>query len=297
MQRLWNWLLPNKSLRHRFLDVFTEFVDKVTIENDLGHATIKKHQAIYNNVSLFLLAKNLTSCNLNAITPALMEDLKLWLHSTLITCSHTHASRHIEMCKRVLRYSVLMGYSQYSLIEPLKTKRDLTKEVIHLEEHELNKMIRRSFKSDMYNVVTDLYLFQCFTGLSYGDLWSWEIIKDGRFTFITSKRRKTGKTYCSQYTPQAEVILRRYDGNLPRITNQYYNRVLKEISALLNINKALTTHTARKTFATVKNNEGFTLETIADMMGNTPDVARKHYIKGSRERMKGELTRLAIVHN
>jgi integrase/recombinase XerD len=293
MKRLLFWLRPKEKPKHLFLDVFREFLDKLAVENDLNPDTLKKHQGIYNNVSLFLLSKNHASCNLQAIKPALMEDLRLWLHTNLITCTHSHSSRHLEMCKRVLRYSVLMGYTEHSPIEPLKTKRDQTKEVIHLEEHELNKMIRRAFASDMYNIVADLYLFQCFTGLSYGDLWSWEIIQDGRFKFITSKRKKTGKGYCSEYTPQAEVILRRYNGQLPKITNQQYNRVLKEIAVLLNIKKNLTTHTARKTFATVKNNEGFTLETIADMMGNTPDVARKHYIKGSRERLKLEIARLA----
>lgn len=293
MKKFFNWFRPRLAPQHLFLDVFREFLDKLSVENDLNPDTTKKHQGLYNNVSLFLLSKNHTSCNLQAIKPALMEDLKLWLHTNLVTCTHTHSARHIEMCKRVLRYSVIMGYTEHSPIEPLKTKRDTLKEVIHLELPEINKMIRRAFASDMYNVVADLYLFQCFTGLSYGDLWSWEIIQDGRFKFITSKRRKTGKTYCSEYTPQAEVILRRYTGNLPKITNQQYNRVLKEIAVLLNIRKNLTTHTARKTFATIKNNEGFTLETIADMMGNTPDVARKHYIAGSRERIKGELERLS----
>lgn len=293
MKRLLFWRRPKPApLQPLFLDVFREFLDKTAVENDLSPDTIKKHQGLFDNIHLFLYTKNLKDCRLSDIKIPLMEELKMWLHTRLTSCTVTHSARHIEMCKRVLRYAVIMEYIEYSPLQALKTKRDRTKEVIHLEPHELVKMMGRSFTSEAYNIVTDLYLFQCFTGLSYGDLWSWHLVRDGKFCFITSERVKTGKTYCTIYTPQAEAILNRYNGSLPKITNQQYNRVLKEVAVLLNINKNLTTHTARKTFATIKNNEGFTLETIADMMGNTPDVARKHYIKGSRERIKNELRRL-----
>lgn len=286
-------LFRKQKPQHQFLEVAREFIDKNALENHLSPDTVNKHEAIYSNISLFLLSKSMHSCHLSAITIPLMEELRYYLHKNLTTCSASHCSRHVEFCKRVLKYSAVMGYIEFSPIEPMKTRRDQTKEVVHLEPAEITKMIRRSFSSDAYNIVTDLYLFQCFTGLSYGDLWTWEIVKDGRMTFITSKRKKTSKTYCAQYTPEVEFILRRYDGRLPKITNQQYNRVLKEIAMHLNIDKHLTTHTARKTFATLKNNQGFSLETIADMMGNTPEVARKHYIKGSRERIKNEIDRLS----
>lgn len=292
MKRLLALFRRKADKQYKFTDVVKEFIDKTTTEQNLTEATIGKYQCLYNNVSLFLHSVRMQDCYLPEIKVRVMEDFRFWLHKNLKTCTVSHCSRHIEFCKRVMKYAVLMEYIEHSPIEPLETKRDPDKEVIHLEQMELTKMLKANFKNDIYNMVTDLYLFQCFTGLSYGDLWSYEILQDGKFTWITDKRNKTGKTYCVEYTPLARSISDKYNGQLPRITNQGYNRILKEVALLLNINKHLTTHTARKTFATRKNNEGYSLETIADMMGNTPQVARKHYIKGSRERLKNEISKL-----
>lgn len=289
--KLLNLLFRRKRV-HRFIEVAREFIDRNALENDLNPDTVKKHESILSNILMFLMSESKRDIEISGIKPPIMEALKFWLHKNLPTCTASHAARHIEFCKRVLKYSSVMGYVEFSPIEPVKTRRDPTKEVIQLEPLEIIKMIRRSFASDSYNIVCDLYLFQCFTGLSYGDLWGWEIIRDGGHQFITSRRKKTDRTFCTPYTPQVDVILRRYDGKLPKITNQQYNRVLKEVAFHLNIDKHLTTHTARKTFATLKNNQGFSLETIADMMGNTPEVARKHYIKGTRSRLINEMDRL-----
>jgi integrase/recombinase XerD len=292
MKRLLALFKKKPDKQHKFADVVKEFIDKTTTEQNLTEGTINKYQCLYNNISLFLHTNKMQDCYLTDVKVRTMEDLRFWLHKNLKTCTVSHASRHIEFCKRVMKYAVLMEYITHSPIEPMETKRDPDKEVVHLEAHELTRMLTTIFKNDIYNIVADLYLFQCFTGLSYGDLWNYEIIEDGKYTFITDKRTKTGKTYCAEYTSMARSINDKYSGSLPRITNQSYNRILKELALILNINKHLTTHTARKTFATIKNNEGYSLETIADMMGNTPQVARKHYIKSSRERLKNEITRL-----
>jgi integrase/recombinase XerD len=277
---------------HRFAEVAREFISRVATENNLDPSTTESHENYLNNFLMFLMHKHMYECELKKVTIPLLEDYKYWLRETRKTTTGATHSRNVEFIKRIMRYAIRMQYIESSPVSEVETNRGPAKEVIHLEPLEVVKMIRRAFESDMYNIVTDLYLFQCFTGMSYADLWNWQVIRDGSHQFFTSRRRKTGKAYSTPYTPQAEVILKRYDGNLPKITNQQYNRVLKEIAQLLNIHKTLTTHTARKTFATLKNNQGFSLETIADMMGNTPEIARKHYIKGSRERMKGELDRL-----
>lgn len=292
MKRLLSIFRRQPAPKRTFLELLREFIDKSAIENCLVEATIKKAEGYYNNISIFLHTQKMHDCKIEDFKIKTAEGLKYWLHKNLPTCSVSHASRHLELCKRALKYAVVMEYIEHSSIEVIETKRDRPKEVVYLTQKEIDKMIAASFRSDIYNIVTDLYLFQCFTGLSYGDLWSYQIINEDGFTWITSRRSKTDKTYCSEYCSFAKVINDKYNGILPRIANQTYNRIIKEVAALLNIDKHLTTHTARKTFATIKNNEGYSHEAIADMMGNTPEVARKHYINVTRERLKTEIIRL-----
>lgn len=291
MKRLFFWRKPATSIT--LLELLREFIDKSAVENCLVEATINKTNRLYNNISLYLHSQRSIDIKIEDFKIKHAEGLKYWLHKNLHTCSVSHASRHLELCKRALKYAVIMEYIDHSAIDVIETKRDRPKEVVYLTQKEIDKMISSSFKSDIYNIVTDLYLFQCFTGLSYGDLWSYQIIEDDGYTWITSRRSKTDKTYCAEYCSFAKAINDKYKGTLPRIANQTYNRIIKEIALLLNIDKHLTTHTARKTFATIKNNEGYSHEAIADMMGNTPEVARKHYINVTGLRLKNEILRLS----
>lgn len=274
------------------MELLHEFIEKSTVENCLCEATIKKTNAYKSNINLFLHSEKMQSCQIEDFKIKTAEGLKFWLHKNLTTCSVSHASRHLELCKRALKYAVIMEYIEHSPIEPIETKRDRSKEVVYLTQREIDKMIKANFKNDIYNIVSDLYLFQCFTGLSYGDLWSYQVIQEDGFVWITNRRSKTDKTYCAEYCSFAKTINDKYNGKLPRVANQTCNRIIKEIALLLNIDKHLTTHTARKTFATIKNNEGYSHEAIADMMGNTPEVARKHYIHGTRERLKTEILKI-----
>jgi site-specific recombinase XerD len=281
-----------KPKKIAFVDLLNEYIEKSALENCLTEATVKKTRAYYSNISLFLHFQKMQSCLITDFKAKHLEELKFWLHKHLTSCTVSHCSRHLELCKRALKYAVIMEYIEYSPLEAVKTKRDQPKEVVNLELSEIQKLKRAQFASDIYTTVRDLYLFQCYTGLSYGDLWSFTLVEESNITWITNRRSKTEKTYCAQFTDTAAEILAKYSGHLPRLANQTYNRIIKEIALMLNIDKHLTTHTARKTFATLKNNEGYSLETIADMMGNTPEVARKHYINGTRDRIRNEIFRL-----
>ena len=73
--------------------------------------------------------------------------------------------------------------------------------------------------------------------------------------------------------PKAEVILNKYDGEVfvfPRISNQRYNSYLKEIAVIVGIDKHLTTHMARKTFAsTVLLYNDVPIEIVSKLLGHS----------------------------
>ena len=93
----------------------------------------------------------------------------------------------------------------------------------------------------------------------------------------------------------AKRILRKYKLVLPLISNQKYNVYLKEIVKIISIDKDLTTHTARKTFAMVKLNDGFSIESVARMLGhNSIKVTQSTYAQVGVERIWNEYNKIEI---
>ena len=133
----------------------------------------------------------------------------------------------------------------------------------------------------MLERVKDLFLFQCFTGLSYGDLWGkWEITSTSAGKVITGTRSKNNQSFFIPLESEALELIQKYNGELPKYVNEVYNRILKEIAACAGIDKRLTTHTARKTYATIMNVRGWSRESVADMLGHTSTRTTEMYYIG-----------------
>ena len=117
-------------------------------------------------------------------------------------------------------------------------------EVVFLSPEELEKFEMHEFAQLRLKLVKDLFVFCCYTGLPYLELMTLEqkhIIKgfDGNL-WIQLKREKTSKKLSIPLLPKAEVIINKYNGEsliFPRISNQRYNSYLKEIAAIVGIEK------------------------------------------------------------
>lgn len=275
-----------------FLEVLKEYFNKQSI--GLKPSTIEKHGYYHVNISDFLRYKRMTDIMLHEVKPVLMEELRVWLYETRPSCSKDHASRHIKHCKAMFKHAVKLQYYSHNPIESVEIERDKIKEAVSLTADEVRKLMHSDFQNLTLEFVTDLFLFQCFTGLSYMDLWKYEITTEAGMEWVTSQtgRGKNGNKYWSEFNDHAKTIHKKYGGRFPEITNQAYNRQIKVIAVKLNINKDLSTHDARKTFATLKYKQGHSLESISDQLGNNPETTRKHYITRGPKRIMNEITRL-----
>lgn len=133
------------------------------------------------------------------------------------------------------------------------------------------------FAQKRLSFIQDLFVFSCYTGLPYRELMNLKqnnIINgfDGNL-WIQMKREKTGKVLSIPLLPTALNILNKYDNEnsiFPKISNQKYNSYLKEIGAVIGIEKKLTTHTARKTFAsTVLLYNDVPMEIVSELLGHS----------------------------
>lgn len=282
-----------------FLKVLQEYFTHITPGKK--DSTLDKYGFFYNTIRNFMRATNREGIQLHEIKVKTMEEMRAWLHAEKPRTGE-HVSRHIEHCQAAFDYAIMMEYIRYNPIVAIKVIREKLPEPVSLDQKELAKLMKTQFSTPNRQLVLDLFLFQCFTGLSYIDLWLYEIETDYithegkkiQVQFVTSKagRGKNSKPYSSQLNIYAKAIHDKYDGKFPTITNQGYNKLLKKITFSLNISKDLSTHNARKTYSTLRYKQGMSMEGLADEMGNTPAMLKKHYITNSRDRIKRDIQQL-----
>lgn len=166
----------------------------------------------------------------------------------------------------------------------------------YLNEKELERLINTKMNTPFLEKVKDLFLFSCYTGMAYADLYNFSIEKcyntNGRLRY-EEKRIKSGVKFCITLLPPAIAILKKYDNRLPTITNAKYNLFLKGVAAVSGINKNLTTHVARHTFATtVALANGVRMEVVAKMLGHKNIQTTQIYAKIMKDEINSEFDRL-----
>lgn len=128
----------------------------------------------------------------------------------------------------------------------------------------------------------DLFIFQMYTGLSYSDAQGFDISKyklvDGKW-ISTQPRVKTGVPYVSVLLPPVVEVLERNDWDVPSLSNQEYNRLLKQIGSAIGISIPMHSHLARHTFATYMLRNGVKIENLARMLGHTNITQTQRYAK------------------
>lgn len=172
-----------------------------------------------------------------------------------------------------------------------------------LTELELRTMMEKEFNIKRLEQVRDIFVFCCFTGLAYVDvekLSKHHIVlgMDGD-RWIKINRSKTDSRSSIPLLPAAEEILAKYadfsndseDGLLlPVISNQKINAFIKEIALICNIEKNLTFHLARHTFATtVTLANGIPIESVSKMLGHQSLKTTQIYAKVIDQKLKQDM--------
>ena len=139
----------------------------------------------------------------------------------------------------------------------------------------------------------DIFVFSCYTGLAYADVKELSknniVIGIDGTRWIKTTRKKTKTKSSIPLLPIAEIIIRKYEQHfdiinsdkiLPILSNQKMNAYLKEIADLCEINKNLTFHLARHTFATtITLSNGVPIESVSKMLGHKSLKTTQHYAK------------------
>lgn len=174
----------------------------------------------------------------------------------------------------------------------------------YLTEKEVEKIIKKKFATDRLNNVRDIFIFSCFTGLAYIDVKNLTEDNlrtgfDGKLWIMTHRQ----KTDTNVNVPLLDIplkILAKYKNNLPNkvllpvLSNQKMNSYLKEIGDLCGIDKNLTFHLARHTFATtITLAKGVPIETVSKMLGHTNIQTTQIYARITNSKISNDMEDLA----
>ena len=210
-------------------------------------------------------------------------------------------NKKIQRFRKVTKVAVAEGYLDKDPFLLYKTK-TVRIEVVFLSPEELKSLEEHTFTQPRLQFIKDLFVFCCYTGLPYRELMDLKhsnIVNgfDGN-RWIKMKREKTSKALSIPLLPKSLQILEQYSSDekwvFPRISNQRYNSYLKEIADLVGIDKKLTTHMARRTFAsTVLLFNNVPMEVVSELLGHSNmKVTQDSYGKVVQKRISLEIEKL-----
>jgi len=203
------------------------------------------------------------------------------------------AKKQIKNTKQILNYAESANWLGKNPIQKFRCGGDET-DVPPLEFYEVDKLWRKEIQLQRLAEVRDVFIFQCFTGFAYQDVFaltSGNIIRVGieGERWLIKDRGKTGVTEMVPIMPIVEEIIGKYlhhacnkvEGRLlPVNSNARYNGYLKEIAVVAGVNRELNTHLARHTFADIMLNVfGFSLEEVSKMLGHKTVRTTQRYAK------------------
>ena len=287
-------LLGTDVTTRMLIPIFQDHNDKVEalIGQDFAPGTLERYKTSLKHTQEFLNWKyKISDIDITKIDHSFIMDYDFWLRSVR-KCANNTAVKYIKNFKKIMRLCMANGWLSKDPFLGYKAK---IKEVErpYLTKEEIQTVYDKEFASDRLNQVRDIFLFSCYTGLAYVDVVKLSrshinIGIDGD-KWIFTNRQKTGISTRVPLLPLAQELILKYEDHpecvnlnvmFPVLSNQKMNSYLKEIASVCGINKELTFHIARHTFATtVTLSNGVPIESVSKMLGHKNLKTTQHYAK------------------
>lgn len=265
---------------------------KKRIGVDYAESTYEKYWAMEVRVTQFVkehLGKK--DISLRKLDRKFVSDFFFYLKEVHHN-QHNSATKTTKNLKRVLSYAVEQDYVDKNPFDGFQCGYKETPRTV-LTDDELRRIESKHFSLPRLELVKDLFLFQCYTGLSYVDMsklkWKNVVAADDNIFWLEITRTKTAQSTQIPLFPVALQIIKKYnkdsehkpdDSLLPTYEIQKTNSYLKEIADLCGINKVLSTHAGRRTFAsTVMLNNGVRIELVSRMLAHSSIRITQQYAK------------------
>ena len=298
--------------QHRSLLELFEY-HNTTMSKNLHKDTMRHYKTTQNYLKSFLSKKIKTdNIYLSNLDYSFIVDFEYYLKAHEPTdhqrkISNNTAMKHLQRLRKMLTMAYHLEWIDRDPFVRFKSSFE-KREREFLSESELLKLENFHSPVNRLNIVKDLFVFSCYTGISYIDLNNLtrdNIVKgiDGNDWLIT-KRQKTKTNVKIPLLDKALELVFKYEnhprvvannGILPRLSNQRINAYLKEIADLCKIKMNLTFHIARHTFATtVTLSNGVPIETVSKLLGHTKIATTQIYARVIERKVSEDINALKI---
>lgn len=262
------------------------------IGKGFARGTYDRYEVSYQHTEAFMLWKyNVKDVLLSQVNHEFVTSYDYFLRSVK-NCANNTTVKYLKNFKKIVLIALANGWLEKNPFLLYKSKlKPVVREFLNMDE--IQRMTDYDFKFSRLNQVRDIFLFSCYTGLSYVDvskLKKTEIITDDKGgKWISTYRQKTDTVVKVPLLPFALDLIEKYSDHplcaedksvLPVSSNQKTNSYLKEIATLCEIYKELTFHIARHTFATtITLANGVPIESVSKMLGHTDIKTTQQYAK------------------
>jgi len=275
------------------LGVYQEHNNKMKALIGKGYAlsSLEKHYSTIGHLKEFLKWKyKADDLSIERVDYNFISEFQFYLKSERNISNNT-SIKYLRNLGKIVRIAINANYLKQNPFVTIKLSYDEIERPF-LDITELQRIIQFQPKVKRLEQIKDVFLFCCLTGLAFVDTKT--LTEDCLFTsptgeiWIKKQRQKTKKWSHIPLLPQAKFILDKYEHHairekrllLPMPTNQKMNAYLKEIADLCGINKNLTTHCARHTFATtVTLANKVSMESVSKMLGHSSIMMTKVYAR------------------
>ena len=289
-----NKLLGVDERARMLVPIFQDHNNKIKelVGKEYAPGTLERYTTSLKHTIEFMQWKyNVSDIDITKIDHAFITDYEFWLRSVR-NCANNTAVKYLKNFNKIIKLCLANDWLDKNPFANYKSK---VKEVerVYLTEAEIQSIIEKDFKTERLSLVRDIFLFSCFTGLAYIDVKN---LTKSHISFgidgekwIFTHRQKTESASKIPILPVTQMIIEKYENHpqcnneyklLPILSNQKMNAYLKEIAGVCEIEKELTFHIARHTFATtVTLTNGVPIESVSKMLGHKNLRTTQHYAK------------------
>ncbi len=271
------------------LDMIQYYID--TNRGRLSPGTVKQYESIHSKITKYLTKELLVpDYPLDKLNYRFLNDYRIYLEAKCVNGPNT-IDRDVKRLKAVIHLAQKLEIIKEDPFKNFKSQTVVTHRST-LNVHEIAIIEELTIQNETMGLVRDAFLFMCYTGLAYSDLKNLtnsQIFQSiGSKRIIKLQRHKTDEHCMVPLMEKAEALISKYKDHhskptseivFPVISNQKMNQYLKLIMQLAGINKVITCHVARHSFATNSLEFNIPIETVSRMLGHTNIKTTQIYAK------------------
>ena len=306
-ERLKQALLGKDQVQPRgYIEIFDQWLVEYSkmVGITTSKRTLDKYILVRNRLQDYIASQlGVKDISLEEVTPKFLSNFDNYLRVEY-NMANNHAMKIRQKLRTIYKVAIDNGWVSKNPFSTVKIHFDPVERDV-LTKSELAALIQTDMVFDRLEKMRDVFVFACFTGLAHCDvagLTKENIITDeAGQVWLKTHRQKTSEVVDIPLLEIPQLIIKKYQGMkelngklLPTLTNSCSNLYLKEVAVRCGINKTLTFHMARHTFATtVTLSNGVPIESVAKMLGHRNIRTTQIYAKVIKDKLAEDMSNLA----